>query len=94
MSSNRTRVWPERMRHGQLLRCGEHEALRHYKNGMLKCAPAVPVRDCTERTNLRKYGTADFFFTYRADVCATRVQEASRRDAELSTVNLDGGVGN
>ena len=77
---------------GQILNCGEHEALRHYKDGMLKCAPAVPVRDCTERTNLRKYGTADFFFTYRADVCATR--EASAHDAEVSNVNLDGGVGN
>src|SRR5438477_3723608 len=54
--------------HGQILGCGEHEALRHYKNGMLKCVPAVPVRDCTERTNLRRYGSADFFFTYRADV--------------------------
>jgi hypothetical protein len=78
--------------HGEVLRCGEHEALRHYKDGMLKCVPAVPVRDCTERTNLRKYGTADFFFTYRADVCATR--EASAHNTEVSSVTLDGGVGN
>jgi len=78
--------------HGEVLRCGDHEALRHYKNGMLKCVPQVPVRDCTERTNLRKYGTADFFFTYRADVCATR--EAMTHEAEVSSVSLDGGVGN
>ncbi len=54
---------------GEVLECGPHEALRHYKNGMLKCAPAVPVPDCTERTNLRKYGSADMFFSYRAKVC-------------------------
>ncbi|HEX3430158.1 MAG TPA: hypothetical protein VHT03_04660 [Rhizomicrobium sp.] len=78
--------------HGQLLRCGEHEALRHYKDGMLKCVPSVAVRDCTERTNLRKYGTADFFFTYRTNVCATR--EATTHEAEVSSVTLEGGVGN
>jgi hypothetical protein len=79
--------------HGQIVRCGERDALRHYKDGMLKCVPAVPVRDCTERTNLRKYGSADFFFAYRADVCATRTREAAT-DAEMSSVSLDGGVGN
>jgi len=49
---------------------------------------ARSVRDCTERTNLRKYGSADFFFTCRADVCATRTHEV-----EMSSVSLDGGVG-
>ena len=39
---------------GQILECGPHEALSHYKDGRLKCAPSVPVPDCTERTNLRK----------------------------------------
>ena len=54
---------------GQVLKCADHEALRHYKDGMLKCAPAVKVPDCTERTNLRKYGTNDMFFTYRTQAC-------------------------
>ena len=27
------------------------------------------VPDCTERTNLRKYGTGDMFFTYVTRVC-------------------------
>ncbi len=53
---------------------------------MLKCAPAVPVPDCTERTNLRRYGTGDMFFSYRAKVCiagsesvASSSQSSSRR---------------
>ena len=54
---------------GQSLQCGTGEALRHYKNGMLKCAPAEKVVDCTERTNLRKYGSGDMFFTYVNRVC-------------------------
>lgn len=61
--------------HGQVLKCGLHEAVRHYKDGMLKCAPEVPVPDCTERTNLRKYGTGDMFFTYHARVCLQTHQE-------------------
>jgi hypothetical protein len=80
--------------HGQTLVCAEHEALRHYKDGMLKCAPAVPVKDCTERTNLRKYGTGDLFFSYRSKVCATPAREASRsRELDLSGMTLQGGVG-
>jgi hypothetical protein len=66
---------------GETLVCGGHEALRHYKNGQLKCAAAVPVVDCTERTNLRKYGTADLFFSYRAEVCL----ETSQDHAEISS---------
>ena len=66
---------------GQMLECGPHEALRHYKNGMLKCAPAVPVPDCTERTNLRKYGSGDMFFSYRAQVCLETHEEYSDRMA-------------
>ena len=67
---------------GQILTCGAHEALRHYKDGQLKCAAAVPVVDCTERTNLRKYGTADMFFSYRAQVCLETHEEYS----EMSSV--------
>jgi hypothetical protein len=77
---------------GQVLACGVHEALRHYKDGMLKCAPAVPVKDCTERTNLRLYGTGDFFFSYRAQVCATMARK-SQSDLEVTGMSLDGGVG-
>ncbi|HEY2837189.1 MAG TPA: hypothetical protein VGI89_11520 [Rhizomicrobium sp.] len=66
---------------GQMLECGSHEALRHFKDGMLKCAPAVPVPDCTERTNLRKYGSADMFFSYRAQVCLETHEEYSDRMA-------------
>ena len=55
--------------HGETLICAPHEALRHFKNGVLKCAVAVPVPDCTERTNLRKFGTGDMFFSYVTKVC-------------------------
>ncbi|MGH6870707.1 MAG: hypothetical protein ACREHE_04295 [Rhizomicrobium sp.] len=77
---------------GQVLECGMHEALRHYKDGMLKCAPAVPVKDCTERTNLRLYGTGDFFFSYRTQVCATLARKGSG-SIEVTGMALDGGVG-
>lgn len=78
---------------GKVLQCGAHEALRHYKDGMLKCAPAVPVKDCTERTNLRLYGTGDFFFTFRTQVCAGAAKSASAHSIELTGMALDGGVG-
>jgi hypothetical protein len=82
--------------HGQVLVCGEHEALRHFKDGMVKCAPAIPVPDCTERTNLRRYGTGDFFFSFRAQVCVneSRTTDADRESAEVAGMTLDGGVGN
>ena len=67
---------------GMTLECGAHEALRHYKNGMLKCAPAVPVPDCTERTNLRRYGTGDMFFSFRAQVCVTSAQSVEANVSE------------
>jgi len=80
--------------HGDVLQCGAHESLHHYKDGMLKCAPAVPVKDCTERTNLRLYGTGDFFFTFRTKVCAAAAKSASAaHSVELTGMALDGGVG-
>ncbi len=79
--------------HGQTLMCAMHEALRQYKDGMLKCAPAVPVKDCTERTNLRKFGTGDMFFSYRTKVCATTAREMRARTLDLSGMTLQGGVG-
>jgi hypothetical protein len=79
--------------HGQVLTCGPHEALRHYKDGLLKCAPAISVPDCTERTNLRRYGSSDLFFAYRAEVCAAPAHEVSARDTTVSGITLEGGVG-
>jgi hypothetical protein len=83
--------------HGAVLECGAHEALVHYKNGQLKCAPAVPVPDCTERTNLRKYGTGDFFFSYRGKVCVGVSRMAEMSSQQTTSVaegmELDGGVG-
>jgi hypothetical protein len=80
---------------GQVLECAENEALRHYKDGMLKCVPKVPVPDCTERTNLRRWGTGDMFFSYRASVCVSGEQTSSRetRDLDVTGMSLDGGVG-
>lgn len=79
--------------HGATLICAEHEAMRHYKNGMLKCEPAVPVKDCTERTNLRKYGSGDMFFSYRAQVCAESARTAAQSSVEVTGMTLEGGVG-
>jgi hypothetical protein len=82
--------------HGQILECGEHEALRHFKDGMVKCAPAIPVPDCTERTNLRRWGTGDFFFSFRTKVCVTESHTAevsAGSEAEVGGMTLDGGVG-
>lgn len=78
--------------HGETLVCAEHEALRHFKDGMLKCTPVIPVKDCTERTNLRRYGTGDLFFSYRSKVCAAVTREA-RTHVDLSGMSLEGGVG-
>jgi hypothetical protein len=77
---------------GVILQCAEREAVRHFKGGMLKCAPAMEVPDCTERTNLRKFGTGDMFFTYRSTVCANTVRSTSH-EAELDEMSLNGGVG-
>lgn len=78
---------------GQGLECAENEALGHYKDGMLKCVPKAPVPDCTERTNLRRYGTGDMFFSYRATVCVDPAKTAAARELELDGMSLDGGVG-
>lgn len=81
--------------HGDVMECGAHEALVHFKDGQLKCVPATPVPDCTERTNLRKYGTGDFFFSYRGKVCvgASRVASMSSQQSIAEGMEMDGGVG-
>ncbi len=79
---------------GQTLSCAAGEALVHYRGGMLKCARARPVKDCTERVNLRRWGSGDFFFSYRARVCVAAPAEASAASSEdLSGMTLEGGVG-
>jgi hypothetical protein len=72
------------MEGAQVLQCGPHEALRHYKNGMLKCAPAEKVPDCTERTNLRKYGTGDMFFSFVTRVCLSGKASARASSSQSS----------
>ena len=80
---------------GKVLVCAENEALRHYKDGMLKCAVKVPVPDCTERTNLRRWGTGDMFFSYQTSVCVSGEQTSTResRALDVTGMSLDGGVG-
>lgn len=78
---------------GETLACGPHEALRHYKNGVVKCAPAKPVPDCTERSNLRKFGSGDLFFSYRAKACIAPSSGPAAAALDLSGMPLDGGVG-
>jgi hypothetical protein len=61
----------------------------------------VRVPDCTERSNLRRYGSGDLFFTYRTKVCvgsaktASRSVNYSRRTEQEDSYDLptDGGVG-
>jgi hypothetical protein len=80
---------------GRVLECGEDEALRHYKDGMVKCAPKVAVPDCTERTNLRRWGTGDMFFSYQASVCvsSTTSEQRETRELDVTGMTLEGGVG-
>jgi hypothetical protein len=79
---------------GASLECAPNEALRHFKDGMLKCVPKVPVKDCTERTNLRRWGTGDVFFSFRTKVCAPgKTTAAAQHELELSGMSLTGGVG-
>lgn len=80
---------------GKVLECASSEALRHFKDGMLKCVPKVAVKDCTERTNLRRWGTGDMFFTFRTQVCVEQktVAKSQSRAIELDGLTLNGGVG-
>jgi hypothetical protein len=86
---------------GEKLECRASEALRHYTDGAVKCAAAEHVPDCTERTNMRRYGTGDLFFSYKTEVCVNESRSAyvggySRAGGstiELNDMSLDGGVG-
>jgi hypothetical protein len=54
---------------GQQLECYPGEALRHYRGGALRCAPAEDVTDCTERDAMRRNGVGTYFFSYPYQVC-------------------------
>jgi hypothetical protein len=69
----------------QVLSCAPGQAVRHYKDGMLKCALAEKVPDCTERTNLRKWGTNDMFFTYVTRVCLDQKREVVGGSSQVSS---------
>jgi hypothetical protein len=74
---------------GKEVDCALGEAMRHFKDGMLKCAIAVPVKDCTERTNLRLFGTGDLFFTYRTRVCAQTHREYAENQEQQSATTQE-----
>ena len=82
----------------QIIDCAPGQVLRHYREGAVKCAPATPVPDCTERGNMRRYGLGDLFFSYRAKVCARVTASAasagyaSGHEVEVSG-SFNGGVG-
>ena len=69
----------------QVLSCGPGQAVRHFKDGMLKCAVAEKVPDCTERNNLRKWGTGDMFFTYVTRVCLDQKREVAGGSSQVSS---------
>jgi hypothetical protein len=50
------------------------------------------VKYCTERVNLRRWGSDDFFFSYRSRVCVQSPAQASSGE-DLSGMTLEGGVG-
>jgi hypothetical protein len=54
---------------GKQIVCRNGEALRHYKDGVLKCDVAEQVADCVERENMRKHGIGTLFFTFQTKVC-------------------------
>jgi hypothetical protein len=90
---------------GESLECRASESLRHYADGMVKCATQEPVRDCTERRNLRAWGAGDIFFSYQSKVCAKSYSASSsysarmsrssgyKSEIELTGMSVSGGVG-
>jgi hypothetical protein len=68
----------------------DHESLVHFKNGQLNALGGAGP-DCTERTNLRKYGTGDFSPT--AKVCVGDSRVASTSSEQSMSMEMDGGVG-
>jgi hypothetical protein len=85
----------------QELTCAPGQALRHYRDGTVKCAAAERRTDCIERTNMRRYGMGDLFFSFRAKVCArvasysssySRAAAGSATEVEVEG-SFSGGVG-
>ena len=68
----------------QVLECKPGQALRHYRDGTVKCAVAERLSDCVERRNMRRYGIGDVFFSYRAKICARVSWRASSATASSS----------
>jgi hypothetical protein len=85
----------------QELKCAPGQALRHYRDGTVKCAVAERVSDCAERRNMRRYGIGDLFFSYRAKICArvaswaaTHGSSSASSGAEVEVQgSFEGGVG-
>ncbi|MGQ0740942.1 MAG: hypothetical protein ACT4OG_01415 [Alphaproteobacteria bacterium] len=84
------------------LACRPGEALRHYADGLVKCATAERVPECAERRNLRAWGAGDIFFSYQTRVCARsyvasyqakKMSYGASRELELTGMSLNGGVG-
>ena len=65
----------------QVVECAPGQSLRHFRDGSVKCAVAEQVPDCTERSNMRRYGLGDLFFSYQARVCARVAAGASAASA-------------
>lgn len=88
---------------GDSLECKAGEALRHFADGLVKCAAQEPVPDCTERRNLRAWGAGDIFFSYQTKVCAKsysasasysgKMSYGESHELELTGMSLNGGVG-
>ena len=75
---------PVSLKDAHALSCRPGEAVSHFKDGMLKCTQARKLSDCTERTNLRKWGTGDMFFTYVARVCIDQRRETVGAVSQIS----------
>jgi hypothetical protein len=71
----------------QVLECAPGQALRHYRDGTVKCAVAERLTDCVERRNMRRYGIGDLFFSYRAKVCARVSWSASQSRAASASAS-------
>jgi hypothetical protein len=88
---------------GTVLTCSAGEALRHFTDGQVRCAVAERVPDCTERENMRRFGTGDLFFTYATRVCAVLAGRSTTSSSSfvggysqgggLEISGMDGGVG-
>jgi hypothetical protein len=84
------------------LSCAKGEALVHAPGGQLSCAPQSPMRDCNERSLLRKYGPGAKSVQMEAACIpsqrtvmqqVTREVESKEAITTSGRLVLDGGVG-